>query len=402
MEHKKLCGKDIVLFGFQNWDSEIGFNLKDMALELAKYNRVLFINRALDRSTTLAGKNNKAASVNIPKETLTQFSENIWIFNPGVVLQSINWIKWGWLYDRLNRVNNRRLADKINQTIDKLAFKNPVFINDNDFLRGFYLKELIPSCSAYIFYLRDFLTIQPYFKRHGERLEKLLIQKSDLVVANSAYLANYARQWNPKSYDIGQGCDFSGYTFKTAPEIPDNLKHIPRPIIGYCGAVTAMRLDEEIVEQIASALPETSIVLVGPEDDFFRNSHLKKISNIHFLGRTAPENVPSYIYHFDICINPQLTNPLTIGNYPRKIDEYLALGKPVVATSTDGMQMFKDYAFLCNNMQDYVQKISLILANPSTQSEQEHQKRKDFALSHTWEESMGQLGVAYYEVLGKN
>jgi hypothetical protein len=37
----------------------------------------------------------------------------------------------------------------------------------------------------------------------------------------------------------------------------------------------------------------------------------------------------------------QLSNNLTIGNYPRKIDEYLAMGKPIVATSTKTMQMFK-------------------------------------------------------------
>lgn len=43
--------------------------------------------------------------------------------------------------------------------------------------------------------------------------------------------------------------------------------------------------------------------------------------------------------HFDVCMNPQLVNEITIGNYPRKVDEYLALGKPVIATKTLTMDL---------------------------------------------------------------
>jgi hypothetical protein len=34
-------------------------------------------------------------------------------------------------------------------------------------------------------------------------------------------------------------------------------------------------------------------------------------------------------------------NETTKGNYPRKIDEYLAMGKPVVATKTIAMDILK-------------------------------------------------------------
>ncbi len=48
------------------------------------------------------------------------------------------------------------------------------------------------------------------------------------------------------------------------------------------------------------------------------------------------KELPGYIQHFDVCINPQKLNPITIGNYPLKVDEYLAMGKPVVATRVTG------------------------------------------------------------------
>jgi teichuronic acid biosynthesis glycosyltransferase TuaH len=396
MEHRFIKGKDIVLFSFQPWDSEIGFNFKDMAYELARYNRVLFINRANDRASLLPERNEgNLTPKNKRKEELIHVQENFWIYNTGVVLESINWINWNALYDFINKSNNRRLAEKINKAILQLSFKDVIIINDNDFFRGLYLKKMIPACSKYIFYIRDFLTIQPYFKKHGERLEKKLIKSSDIVVANSAYLATYARQWNSSSYDIGQGCDFDGYLADNLP-IPDDMANIPKPIVGYSGAITSMRLDEGIIKHIAQSIPHCSIVLVGPEDAVFEKSELRKYKNIYFLGGKNPEKVPAYIYRFDICINPQLVNPLTIGNYPRKIDEYLAMGKPVVATSTDAMNMFKEHVYLCNDKEDYVKKIKSILTDMNAFSEQQKKSRSDFARSHTWENSIGLLGDAYH------
>ncbi len=403
MEHRFIKDRDIVLFSFQPWESEIGFNFKDMAYELARYNRVLFVNRANDRASLMPDNNRNSDSFAKTKknEELIKVQDNFWLYNTGLVLESINWINWTWLYDVFNKNNNKKLAKKINGAIEELSFKDVILINDNDFFRGQYLKRLIPSCSKYIFYIRDYLTIQPYFKKHGERLEKSMMKNSDLVVANSAYLMNYAKQWNSNSSDIGQGCDLQAYVSGNF-RAPEDISKIARPIIGYCGAINAMRLDAEIIEHIAKSLPACNIVLVGPEDEFFEKSDLKKYNNIFFLGGKKPETVPAYIYQFDICINPQLTNLLTIGNYPRKIDEYLAIGKPVVATKTDGMIMFKDYVYLCDDKNDYVKMINMILSNSSVFSEAEKARRVHFALSHTWEKSIGLLGDAYHSLVSRN
>ncbi|HSZ86055.1 MAG TPA: hypothetical protein VK787_08480, partial [Puia sp.] len=234
MQHNFIKNKDIVLFSFQPWESGIGFNFKEMAFELAKYNRVLFVNRAPDRNSLLRKKNE---SNQLKKKTeLTQIEENLWLYNPDIVMESINWISIDPLYDILNKINNRRLASAIKKIIKKLGFKDFIFINDNDFYRGLYQKEYL-ECSHYIFYIRDFLTIQPYFRKHGTRLEEKIIKKADLVVANSAYLANYAAQWNEMTFDIEQGCDLKNYLSTNYP-MPDDIATINRPIIGYCGAVT--------------------------------------------------------------------------------------------------------------------------------------------------------------------
>jgi teichuronic acid biosynthesis glycosyltransferase TuaH len=394
MSHRFIKNKDIVLFSFQPWNSGIAFNFKDMAYELARYNRVLFIDRARDRNTVLKNKLSGKPVETIPAENLVQVQNNFWVLHPKSLLESGNWSPNYKLFDFFNRMNNKRLAVEIKDAMRQLEFTNSLLINDNDFFRGLYMKSLLPV-REYIFYIRDFLTIQPYFAKFGPRCEMEIIQKADLVVANSAWLADYAGQWNPNSVDIGQGCNLDEFIRENQLE-PADMQSVPRPIIGYCGAITSMRLDEELLLHISDSLPGMSLVLVGPEDGQFEKSALHRKKNVYFLGAKKPEQTSSYIAHFTVCINPQLVNPLTIGNYPRKIDEYLASGKPVVATATPAMEMFREFTVLCHTKEDFVYGIRKMAEEPAPASDELKNDRRQFALTHSWENSVGAVGDALY------
>ena len=394
MKKTIIHNRDIVLFSFQPWDEEIGCNFKEIAIELARENRVLYINRAVDRISLITKRKEKKVrarlrSIKKGEGELVEVRPNLWVHNPRAVVESINWLPPGSVYDYLNRLNSRRLAKEINKIIARLGFRNIILINDNDFFRGIHLKELI-DCSAYIFYVRDFMTYQSWFRKHGQRMERKMMEQADLVVANSAYLANYSKKINPRSYDIGQGCDLHSYLIEAAP-VPSEMKNIRHPIIGYAGAISGTRLDKNIIAHIAEQLPECSLVLIGPVTDGFDQTSLKRFSNIYFLGRKEPSEIPDHIYHFDICINPQQVNELTIGNYPRKADEYLAMGKPMVATNTEGMQLFANHVFLCRTKEEYVANIKTILQDPHSQNGLVKKQRQEFALSHTWENSLSKL-----------
>jgi glycosyltransferase involved in cell wall biosynthesis len=396
MTYRFIKNRDIILFSFQPWNSDIAFNLKDMAFELSRYNRVLFIDRARDRNTIFRSIINRKALEPVKKDNLELIRQNFWVLHPKSILESGNWSPNYRLFDFFNRINNKRLAFEIKEAIRGLGFTNCIMINDNDFFRGLYLKSLLPV-RDYIFYIRDHLTVQPFFEKFGPRCEMEIIRKADLVVANSDWLAKYASQWNPNSVDIGQGCELEAFT-SGYPDEPVDMANIPRPIIGYCGAITSMRLDESLLIYIADALPGMSVVLVGPSDSLFEKSELRTRKNIFFLGPKKPEQTPAYIHHFTLCINPQTVNPLTIGNYPRKIDEYLASGKPVVATATQAMVMFRDHVSLSQTKEEFVMNIRKLLNDPDGTSRFAQRIRREFALTHTWENSMGELGNAYYSL----
>jgi len=382
---------DIIIVGQQPWDVEIGSNCKNIALELSKYNKVLYINSPLDRATIFRRRSEPDVKkrldvLNKKTDGIIQIQQNLWTYYPDIVIESINWVKNQFIHNFLNKINNKRFSNSIKQAISQLGFKDFILFNDNDIFRSFYLKELLrPKISIY--YSRDYLLTVDYWKLHGKKLEPKLMAKSDLCVANSVYLANYCKQYNKNSYYIGQGCDIDEFAhFKG--NIPADLSEIKKPVIGYVGALQNIRLDIQLLKYIAQQRPEYSIVLVGPEDDEFKKSDLHGIDNIYFLGAKPADQMPAYIKGFDVCLNPQIVNEVTIGNYPRKIDEYLAMGKPVIATQTDGMTVFKDHTYLCSNHEEYLSAIKKALEEDSPTLQQERAK---FASLHTWENSVKEL-----------
>jgi glycosyltransferase involved in cell wall biosynthesis len=399
METEIIKNRDFIVFGLQPWDISIGSNCKNIALEIAKHNNVLYVNRPLDRISSWKNKNNlqtknRIESVKQGKNILIKEQENLTVFNPRVILNSINFLPEGKLYKIFNKRNNKTLAKEILWAANELNFKNPILFIDNDFFNGQYLKAYLKP-SFFVYYIRDFLLSQHYFKKHGYSAEPSMIKKADAVATNSKYLKSYAEKYNPVAADVGQGCEVDIF-LKAPTVIPDDIKAIKSPKIGYCGSLTATRLDILLIEFIALQKPEWNIVLVGPEDEAFKNSTLHSLQNIFFLGSKAEYELPAYVHAFDVCINPQLLNQMTIGNYPRKVDEYLAAGKPVVATKTEAMDMFAEQTYLCIDKEDYIAKIILALAE-SIDNEKKLNRSK-LAQSHTWQASVNKI----YTLINKN
>ncbi len=397
-----ISGRDIVIVGQQPWDVEIGSNCKDIALEMAKHNRVLYVNSPLDRITLLKRKNEAKIKKRIEvikhqQNSIVPIKNNLWNLYPDELIESINWISIHSVFKYFNKRNNKKLAKTIQKAINELQFKNVILFNDNDMFRCFYLKEYLqPAISIY--YSRDFMLAVDYWKKHGEKLEPKLIAKSDICVANSVYLANYCKKYNANSFYVGQGCELEPFNNAKNTSTPTDIATIHQPIIGYVGALQNLRLDIHIIDHIATLKPHWSVVLVGPEDEAFKKSTLHLHSNVYFLGAKDPIELPAYINSFDICINPQIVNQVTIGNYPRKIDEYLAVGKPVVATKTEAMSIFSNYVYLAESKEAY---LSLIEKALEEDNEKLQSERKTFAASHTWENSVKAIYAAINHILIK-
>lgn len=395
-------GKDFIITGLQSWDIPIGSNAIDIAKEISKKNRVLYVNTPLDQMTLLRNKikpemlyrlqvlKNKA-------HPLRKITDSLWVVDFPFTIWSVNGLPDGFLFDFFNRWNNRKIFNYVKKTAQQLNFSDYIHFIDNDIYRSFYSKDILkPKLSVY--YRRDNLQPFAYWKKHAARLEPLLINKSDLVVCNSPQYADFSKPFNPESYNIGQGVDLSAYNADLEFELPQQLASIREPRIGYIGDINSLRLDPDLLFEVAKRKPAYEFVMIGGEDEVFKNHQLHSLKNVHFLGSIPKADVPSYMSGLQICLNPQKLNEITNGNYPRKVDEYLAMGKPVIATKTATMELFHDHSYLCTNADEYCDALDKALSSITTENTAE---RIRFAQSHSWENNVDLIFQRIQEKLNR-
>lgn len=386
--------KDFIITSLQTWDIEIGSTIKNTALEISKQNRVLYINTPMDLSNRLRGDKQspsylrRMAVIKGEAAPLRQVNENMWVLDCPFMLPSINFLP-APLFNYFNRKNNIRLAKWIVEQAASLGFKDCIHLIDTDIYRSRYLKEYIHPLVS-IYYRRDYVIGEAYWRKHGTRLEPELAASADIVLANSTRFAAELQVYNPHTYPIETGVNLELYDASRAYDVPADIKEIPHPIIGYMGTVNSTRLDGELLYEIIRHRPGYSFVFTGPEDDGFRQHRIHTLKNVYFLGQKKVSELPAYITVYDVCINPQMINDITDGNYPLKIDEYLAMGKPTVATNTHTMRnIFIDHTHLATNPEEWLSAIDSAVAE--TADKELAKQRIAFAETHSWGHSVNKI-----------
>ena len=131
------------------------------------------------------------------------------------------------------------------------------------------------------------------------------------------------------------------------------LASLPNPVIGYVGGLHRF-VDYDLLVDAARARPDWSWAFVGPVHT--KIGELSSLPNVFFLGQKPHDELASLIREFDVCLVPYLVNAATVTIAPVKINEYLAVGKPVVSTELPTVCEF--------NRQHEV----VIIASPGSQS----------------------------------
>jgi glycosyltransferase involved in cell wall biosynthesis len=167
------------------------------------------------------------------------------------------------------------------------------------------------------------------------------LQQADLVLTTARRLYEQARLMRPDALLCPNGVDYQHFEVchlpveKPPPEDIGPILGLGKPIIGYYGAL-ARWFDYELLKQAADLRPDLSFVLIGVDLDgtLFPSQILKK-GNIHWLGIKPYQELPEYLRYFKVAIIPFVLNDITHSTSPLKMFEYMAGGKPVVATAME-------------------------------------------------------------------
>jgi teichuronic acid biosynthesis glycosyltransferase TuaH len=104
------------------------------------------------------------------------------------------------------------------------------------------------------------------------------------------------------------------------------------PLLVYVGTIDS-RLDVGGLVALARALPEATIALAGDVTEPDHVAALRELPSVQLRAPLDRAGVVALLREADVCLLPHVETPLTASMSPLKLYEYLAAGRPVVATA---------------------------------------------------------------------
>ena len=231
---------------------------------------------------------------------------------------------------------------------------------------------------------RDDISQVTYGSKHGVALETEAIRESDISFATARQLARtlQARAQRPVHH-LPNAVDLTAFP-RTAPtHQPYDIVGLQRPIIAYVGNLD-QRVDYALLHRLATEHPDKVVVCIGPRNDRGHHAYdFEALPNVLFLGPKPHDQLYRYLHFVACAIIPFVKNTLTASIYPLKINEYLAMGKPVV--TTDFSEDVLGFAPVCYVAPD-VASFSKMIEEAVSQTDNELvQQRIAFAKNNSWE-----------------
>ncbi len=229
-------------------------------------------------------------------------------------------------------------------------------------------------------------------------LEQRLFESGDVAAYASADLMEREASAAAEARLLEHGVDFQLFASARPlagkpPEIPEALRDLPRPLVGFFGALDDYRMDLELLVRIARHVAPGTLLLVGPRQ--MDLSRLEREPNVVLVGQVAPEVLPTYAAPFDVGVIPFLQNEFNASCSPIKLKEYLALAFPIVATRLPAFEPYGDLIEQADSHDEFLAAIDRGLAEPA--SDGRAARRRRAVAGDSWEtiaeRACGMLGV---------
>lgn len=213
-------------------------------------------------------------------------------------------------------------------------------------------------------------------------LHEQAIAAADLIFYSSRKLLAEATQGLERSHLLEQAVDFDHWAriqngnLSIAPAIEE----IPRPRIGYFGAIEPWLIDQELIQQAARVRPNWNWIFIGNKS---RGLEIEGLKNAHFLPPVAYNELPGYAAGFDVCVLPWSTG-VTFTSYGSaiKVREYLASGKPVVISPLPEYESMSEVLRIGRNHEQFLELVDEALQESGSELAR---ARQDSVRNGTWD-----------------
>jgi glycosyltransferase involved in cell wall biosynthesis len=311
----------------------------------------------------------------------------LWSYVPAALAVPANrpLLRSGWVHRWWQRLS----IPNVVRLVRRQGFGEVDLLLMDSFSQPFWLEALQAGCS--VFRVADQLSHYPKSTPVARAAQAQIAAAVDVVAYTAQTLEPYIQSLHPKrALHFPNGLNFQHFTGERQP-CPEEYRTLPRPVVVYVGALDVW-FDSELVVQTAERLPQVSFVLIGPSEQIERR--IKRLPNLHLLGRRAYAQIPAYLQHADVGMIPFAVEQypeLVHGVHPLKLYEYLACGLPVVAVSWQELETLGAPVYLSRNPDQFAQSILQAAGDRGGEAE-----RVAFAAQADW----GQRLEAFLAELG--
>jgi glycosyltransferase involved in cell wall biosynthesis len=202
------------------------------------------------------------------------------------------------------------------------------------------------------------------------RLHERAIDAADIIFYSGRKLLDEAERGRERSHLLEQAVDFEHWSRVTPTdgegrlEVAAEVARIPRPRLGYFGAIEPWLVDQELIKRAARERPSWQWVFIGNKS---RGMEIEELPNAHFLSPVAYDELPRYAAGFDVCVLPWETErAFTSYGSAIKVREYLATGKPVVISPLPEYEPMSDVLRIARSRDDFFRLIESALEERGT------------------------------------
>ena len=366
-----LTGQSVICFGGEDWWYHHPHSKNHLMRRFARAgNRVVFVNSI---SMGLPGLGNKDLLPRVARK-LRSYAKLARTTPEGITVVSPAALPF--YGSRAARALNRRLlAAQVGMLARRRGLVRPV------------LWVAIPTAAEMIGRLDESLVVYHVSDKYDEnsmdhatdpaairRLHEHAIDNADLIFYSGRKLLEEATRGRERSHLLEQAVDFEHWARvgSGALEVAGAVARIPRPRLGYFGAIEPWLIDQELIRRAAVERPEWQWVFVGNKS---RGVEVESLPNTHFLPSVAYEELPRYAAGFDVCVLPWETErAFTSYGSAIKVREYLATGKPVVISPLPEYEPMRDVLRIARGREDFFRLVADALAEDDPEAAARRQR----------------------------